>query len=183
MSGHSKWANIKRKKELVDAKKSKIFSKILKDITVAARDGGDAVDTNPTLRTLMDKAKASNVPAKNIQRAIDKGAGKLEGQSITEVQYEAYGPGGVGFIIKCLTDNKNRTVAEVRLALSKNGGSLGESGSASYMFDDAFEPTFKTDLDEQDTEKFIDLLDALEELEDVINVYHNANVELEELEE
>lgn len=180
MAGHSKWSNIKRRKEAVDSKKSKVFSKIIRDLTVAAREGGDSLDTNPTLRTIVDKAKAANLPAKNIQRAIDKGAGNLEGQNAMEITYEGYGPAGVGFIVKCLTDNKNRTVTEVRQAFNKNGGSMGESGSAAYMFEDNYEPTFKIDLNENDTKTFDNILSALEDLEDVLNVYHNANNEIEE---
>jgi YebC/PmpR family DNA-binding regulatory protein len=134
MSGHSKWATIKRKKGAIDAKRGAVFTKIIKEITVAARDGED-INANPRLRTAVNKAKAANMPNDNIERAIKKGAGTLDGVSYEEVRYEGYGPGGVAIMVDCLTDNKNRTTPEIRTIFSKNGGNLGESGSVSYMFD------------------------------------------------
>jgi YebC/PmpR family DNA-binding regulatory protein len=134
MSGHSKWATIKHKKGAADAKRGKIFTKIIKEITVAARMGGGDEDANPRLRTVVLKAKAANMPKDNIERAIKKGTGDLDGVEYVELSYEAYAPGGVGLIIEALTDNKNRTAADVRTILSKSGGELAASGAVSYMF-------------------------------------------------
>lgn len=134
MSGHSKWASIKHKKGALDAKRGKIFTKIIKEITVAARMGGGDAEANPRLRTAVLKAKAENMPKDNIDRAIKKGTGELEGVSYTEITYEAYGPGGVAILIDTLTDNKNRTAADVRNMLTKGNGNLGESGCVSYLF-------------------------------------------------
>jgi len=135
MSGHSKWANIKFRKERQDAKKGKIFTKLIKEITIAARAGGGDEDTNPRLRTAIQNAKAANMPTKNIENAIMKGTGELPGVVYEEVAYEGYGPGGVAIYIECTTDNKNRTVSEVRHLLSRYGGNLGESGCVAWMFD------------------------------------------------
>ncbi len=134
MSGHSKWATIKRKKGAADAKRGQAFTKLIKAITVAARSGGGDPDGNPRLRKAIDDAKTQSMPLDNIQRAIKKGTGELEGVHYEEVTYEAYGPAGVAIIIEVLTDNKNRTVAEVRNILSKQGGNMGESGSVGWMF-------------------------------------------------
>lgn len=134
MSGHSKWATIKRKKAAVDAKRGKIFTRLIKEITIAARDGGDP-NGNPRLRLAVDNAKAANMPADNIERAIKKATGELEGVQYHELLYEAYGPGGIAILIEVATDNKNRTIAEVRHVFSKHGGNLGESGSVAWMFD------------------------------------------------
>jgi YebC/PmpR family DNA-binding regulatory protein len=134
VSGHSKWATIKRKKAVIDAKRSKVWTKIIKEITVAARLGGGDIAANPRLRTAVDKAKGANMPNDTIDRAIKKGAGELEGVSYDEVLYEAYGPAGVAVMIECMTDNRTRTVAEVRNVLEKYGGNLGASGSVSYLF-------------------------------------------------
>ena len=134
MSGHSKWASIKHKKGAVDAKRGKIFTKIIKEITVASRLGGGDEEANPRLRTAVLKARAANMPKDNITRAIKKGTGDLEGAEYIELTYEAYGPHGVAIIIEALTDNKNRTAADVRSILTKGGGSLGESGCVSYLF-------------------------------------------------
>ncbi len=134
MSGHSKWASIKHKKGAADAKRGKIFTKIIKEITIAAREGGGDEETNPTLRTAVLKAKSANMPKDNIERAIKKGTGDLEGTSYQEMTYEAYGPGGVAILINILTDNKNRTAAEIRNLLSKGNGNLGETGCVSYLF-------------------------------------------------
>ncbi|MGW8272356.1 MAG: YebC/PmpR family DNA-binding transcriptional regulator [Thermodesulfovibrionales bacterium] len=135
MAGHSKWAQIKHKKAHVDAKRGKMFSKIVKEIAVAARLGGGDPEGNPRLRTVIDKAKEVNMPHDNIKRAIQKGTGELPGASYEDVTYEGYGPGGVAVMIEVLTDNKNRTVSEVRHVMSKSGGSLGEAGCVSWLFE------------------------------------------------
>jgi YebC/PmpR family DNA-binding regulatory protein len=134
MSGHSKWASIRHKKGAVDAKRGKIFSKLIKEITVAARLGGGDQTGNPRLRSAIQAAKAENMPKDNIERAIKKGTGELEGTSYEEVNYEAYGPGGVAIMIDCLTDNKNRTVADIKHIFDRHGGSLGEPGCVSWIF-------------------------------------------------
>jgi len=135
MSGHSKWSTIKRKKGANDAKRGAIFTKIIKEITVAAKNGGEDQTSNPSLRAAVLKAKANNMPNDNIERAIKKGAGTLEGVSYEEIRYEGYGPGGVAIMVNCLTDNKNRTTPLIRMIFSKNGGNLGETGSVNYLFD------------------------------------------------
>jgi len=135
MAGHSKWANIKHRKGAQDAKRGKIFTKLIKEITVAARIGGGDLETNPRLRLAVDKAKQSNMPKDNIDRAIKKGTGDLDGIIYEEGIFEGYGPGGVAVIVEFLTDNRTRTVAEVRHAFNKYGGSLGVSGSVAFMFD------------------------------------------------
>ncbi|MFA5468387.1 MAG: YebC/PmpR family DNA-binding transcriptional regulator [Sphaerochaetaceae bacterium] len=134
MSGHSKWATIKHKKGIADAKRGQIFSKLIKEITVAAKMGGSDPESNARLRTAILKARADNMPKDNIERAIKKGAGESEGAVYYELTYEGYAPGGVALIIDTLTDNKNRTAADVRSTLTKLGGSLGTTGSVSYMF-------------------------------------------------
>jgi YebC/PmpR family DNA-binding regulatory protein len=134
MSGHSKWASIKHKKGALDAKRGKIFTRIIKELTVAARGGGGDPDMNPRLRTIIADAKAANMPAENIKRAIRRGTGEEPGVSYEEVTYEAYGPGGAAVIIDTLTDNKNRTVGELRHMLEKHGGNLASSGAVSWMF-------------------------------------------------
>jgi YebC/PmpR family DNA-binding regulatory protein len=134
MSGHSKWATIKRKKGSLDAKRGALFTKIIREITVAAKNGGDDLNANPRLRTAIAKAKANNMPNDNVERAIKKGTGTLEGVIYEEIQYEGYGPGGVAIMVSCLTDNRNRTTAEVRAAFTKHGGNLGETGSVGYIF-------------------------------------------------
>lgn len=135
MSGHSKWSTIKRHKGAVDAKRSKIFTKLIREITVAAKMGGSGVDGNPRLRLAVDKAKAQSMPKDSIERAIKKGAGELEGVNYEEITYEGYGPAGVAVLVDCMTDNKVRTVAEVRNAFSKLGGNMGEGGSVAWMFE------------------------------------------------
>ncbi len=135
MSGHSKWHSIRHKKAAVDAKRGKIFTRLIKEISVAARLGGGDPDANPRLRTAVAAAKAANMPQANITRAIKKGTGDLPGQSFESVTYEGYGPGGVAVFVEALTDNKNRTVAEVRHLFSKHGGNLGEAGSVNWMFE------------------------------------------------
>jgi YebC/PmpR family DNA-binding regulatory protein len=135
MSGHSKWSTIKRKKGAADAKRGKIFTKIIKEIIIAARSGGGDINSNPRLRTAILAAKAENMPRDNIDRAIKKGTGELEGVNYEEFTYEGYGPGGVAMLLEVLTDNKNRTVAEVRHIFSKQNGNLGEAGCVSWVFE------------------------------------------------
>jgi YebC/PmpR family DNA-binding regulatory protein len=134
MSGHSKWATIKHKKGALDAKRGKIFTRLIKEITIAARQGGGDPDGNPRLRSAVAAAKAENMPADNIKRAIQRGTGELEGTTYEEISFEGYGPGGVAIIVDCLTDNRNRAVSEIRHAFTKNGGNLGEPNSVRFMF-------------------------------------------------
>ena len=135
MSGHSKWSTIKRKKGALDAKRGKIFTKLIRELQTAARIGGEDPDSNPRLRLVIDKAKAANMPKDNIQRAIQKGVGGGDGESYDEAVYEGYGPGGTAILIETLSDNKNRTVGDVRHVLSKHGGNLGASGCVAYLFE------------------------------------------------
>ena len=135
MSGHSKWHSIKHKKAAADSKRGRIFTRLIKEMTVAARNGGGDVDSNPRLRLAVSTAKAANMPADNIKRAIMRGTGELPGITYEDVNYEGYGPGGVAIYVHVLTDNRNRTVAEIRHILSKNGGNLGETGCVGWMFD------------------------------------------------
>lgn len=243
MAGHSKWANIKHRKGAQDAKRGKVFTKIIKEITVSARLGGGDPDTNPRLRTALDKAKQANMPKDNIDRAIKKGTGDLDGVNYEEGAFEGYGPGGVALIVEFLTDNRTRTVADVRHIFSKYGGNLGVSGSVSFLFerkglvsfniDNEFEQLFEAALeagaedvkDEGDTyevvtdpadfievrdtisaaglqyetaevamiaatqielegkqaETMLKLMDALEDNDDVQNVYANFDISEEEL--
>ena len=134
MSGHSKWATIKHKKGATDAKRGRIFTRLIKEITIAAKSGGGDPDGNPRLRTAIAAAKAENMPADNIKRAVQRGTGELEGVSYDEITYEGYGPGGVAIIVDVLTDNKNRAVSEIRHAFSKNGGNMGTTGAVAWMF-------------------------------------------------
>jgi len=136
MSGHSKWSSIKHKKAAVDAKRGKVFSRISKELSVAARLGGGDPDMNPRLRVSMEKAKEANMPAENVKRAIQKGTGELPGATYEESTYEGYGPGGVAILLEIMTDNKNRTVGEIRHLLTKQGGNLGEAGCVAWMFDE-----------------------------------------------
>jgi len=134
MAGHSRWANVKHRKERADAKRGKIFTRLIKEISVAARLGGGDPAGNPRLRLAIDKAKEQNLPGDNIQRAIQRGSGDAEGVAYDEIRYEGYGPGGAAVMLDCLTDNRTRTVAEVRHAFTKNGGNLGSDGSVAYLF-------------------------------------------------
>ena len=134
MAGHSKWANIKHRKAAADAKKGKVFTRLIKEITVAAKLGGADPDSNPRLRLAMDKAREANMAKDSVQNAVKRGAGQLEGVTYEEARYEGYGPGGAAVLVDCLTDNRTRTVAEVRHAFTKNGGNLGSDGSVSYLF-------------------------------------------------
>ena len=134
MAGHSKWANIKHKKERADAKRGKIFTRVIRELTVAAKLGGPDPETNPRLRLAMDKASDANMPKDTVRRAIQRGAGELDGASYEEIRYEGYGAGGAAVIVDCLTDNRTRTVAEVRHAFSKHNGNLGTDGSVAFQF-------------------------------------------------
>ena len=236
MSGHSKWATTKHKKAAIDAKRAKAFAKFIKAIEVAARMGGADIAGNPALDLAVSKAKKNSVPNDNIDRAIKRGAG-LTGETIdyTEIMYEARGPQGTALYIECLTDNRNRAASEVRLAVTRNGGTMADQGSVAFLFerkgvaevtktgglteddvlmevldegdiftvvsaatdlpeirkaldeagleynndDPVFRPTMQVDLDAEGAKKFMKLADAIEELDDVQNVYSNANVSAE----
>lgn len=150
MSGHSKWATIRRKKGALDAKRGKIFTTLIKEIQIAARNGGGDEESNPRLRTAIAAAKAANMPSENIKRAIQRGTGELPGVTYEEITYEGYGPGGVAILVECMTDNKQRTVAEVRHLFSKYNGSLGENGAVSWMFDTKGVLTFDSSIMDED---------------------------------
>jgi YebC/PmpR family DNA-binding regulatory protein len=134
MAGHSKWANIRFRKGAQDARRGRLFTKLIREITIAARTGGDDANSNPRLRAAIDKAYANNMPKDNVERAIRRGMGDIEGASYEEVRYEGYGPGGIAVLVECTTDNRNRTVGEVRHAFTKHGGNLGTDGSVAYLF-------------------------------------------------
>lgn len=239
MAGHSKWANIQHRKGAQDKKRGKLFTKLIREITVATRVGGPDLSSNPRLRLAIDKGKAQSLPKDRIEKAVKKGSGDVDGEDYFEVTYEGYGPGGVAVMVKCLTDNRNRTVSEIRHGFSKHGGNLGADGSVGYMFkmvglisypvgidedtvmeaaldagaedvvtnedasidvltdpasfstvNDALqaaglesemaEITMRADLSSSlevaDAEKMIKLLDTLEDLDDVQNVYSNADI-------
>ncbi len=188
MSGHSKWSTIKRKKGAEDAKRGKIFTRLARDITLAARNGGDPT-TNPTLRMAVDKAKGANMPKDNIERAIKKGTGELEGGEVDEITYEAYAPHGIPVLIQCITDNRNRTLADVRRVLNKLGGNLAEAGAVSWMFEQKGYITIENSNHDPD-ELFLLAVDAgAEDVEigdEIIEVYtasadlHTVTVALEE---
>lgn len=242
MAGHSKWANIRHRKGAQDAKRGKLFTKLIREITVAAKSGGGDINTNPRLRAAVDKALSNNMTRDTIDRAIKRGIGSTDADNMEEVRYEGYGPNGVAVLVDCLTDNRNRTVAEVRHAFSKSGGNLGTDGSVAYLFnqngvisfsagcdeekimDAALEAgaedvitnddgsvdvitetqqflavkdaivaaglkpdnaevtmiaSIQVDLDQDHAEKMLKLLDVLEDLDDVQNVYSNANIDEE----
>lgn len=178
MSGHSKWANIKRKKGVNDAKRGKEFSKLARLITVAAKEGGGDVGTNPRLRLVVDKAKSAKMPKENILRAIDRGTGKgSDSENLVEVIFEGYGPNGEAFLAKGITDNINRTVSEIRLLFNKSDGNLGGEGSTAYIFgDDPESPTFKIYPSEEEIHKLLSLYGALEEHDDVMSVFVNFDL-------
>ena len=238
MAGHSKWHNIQHRKGAQDAKRGKVFTKLIKEIVVAAKMGGGVIENNPSLRAVIDKALAANMKRDTIDNAVNRGAGDLDGDNYEEVRYEGYGLGGTAIMVDCLTDNRNRTVSDVRHAFSKHGGNLGTDGSVSYMFskqgfisfasgdedaimevaiesgaddiitnddgsidvitapDDFFsvkdalvannlnpehsqitmEPANRIELNLEDAEKFMKLIDKLEDLEDTQEVYHNADI-------
>ena len=148
MAGHSKWANIQHRKGAQDKKRGKLFTKLIREITVAAKMGGAEQDANPRLRMAIDKAKGQSMPKDNIERAIKRGAGDLDGAEYVELRYEGYGPGGAAVMVDCLTDNKNRTVAEIRHAFTKFGGNLGADGSVSYLFNKVGQLMYGSDGDE-----------------------------------
>lgn len=149
MAGHSKWANIQHRKGAQDKKRGKLFTKLIREITVAARAGGGDADANPRLRLAIDKAKGQSMPKDNIERAIKRGSGELDGSDYEEILYEGYGPGGVAVMVDCLTDNRNRTVADVRHAFTKFGGNLGADGSVAYLFNKVGLVSYSTDVDEE----------------------------------
>ena len=148
MAGHSKWANIQHRKGRQDAKRGKLFSKLIREITVSARLGGPDPDGNPRLRAAIDNALAGNMPKDTIERAVKRGAGGADGESLEEVRYEGYGPGGVAVMVDCMTDNRNRTVAEVRHAFTKCGGNLGTDGSVAYLFSKVGQLSYPAGTDE-----------------------------------
>jgi len=245
MAGHSKWANIKHKKAANDKKRGKIWSKLIREVTVAAREGGGDPNANPRLRLAMDKAFGANMPKDTVDRAVQRGAGGAEGENYDEIRYEGYGPGGTAVMVDCMTDNRNRTAAEVRHAFTKAGGNLGTDGSVSYLFEKqgviSFEPgadeeavmdaaleagaddvvsnddgsvdvvtspeaftevkdalteaglnteqaevsynaSTQAELDQETAEKLLRMVDALEDLDDVQEVYTNADIDPEILE-
>lgn len=198
MSGHSKWASIKHKKGAADAKRGQIFTKIIKEITVAAKMGGGDEEGNPRLRAIILKAKAANMPKDNIDKAIKKGTGELEGVEYVELMYEGYGPGGVALLIETLTDNKNRTAADVRSILTKGGGNLGATGSVSHLFkrkgviafdaakyneDDIFSVALEAGADDVSTEDgTIEVITAPEDFMAVLDALNKAGFEQTEAE-
>lgn len=155
MSGHSKWSSIKHKKKLMDARKGKIFTKLIREITVAARLGGGDPDKNPRLRAAIAAAKAENMPKENIERSIKRGTGELEGVSYEEASYEGYGPGGVAVLVDCLTDNRNRTVAELKHIFERYGGNMGEPGCVSWVFEK--KGIITIDIDKIDEDKLLEI--------------------------
>jgi YebC/PmpR family DNA-binding regulatory protein len=174
MSGHSKWSTIKRKKTAEDAKRGKIFTRIAREITIAAREGGGDPATNASLRLAVDKARAANMPKDNIERAIKRGTGELEGGQLEEVCYEGYAPHGVALLVKCLTDNRNRTLSEVRRVFNRSGGSLAEAGAVAWMFDTkGYIAVARDDMDPD--EIFLMAVDAgaddVEISEDFVEIY------------
>jgi YebC/PmpR family DNA-binding regulatory protein len=193
MSGHSKWHSIKHKKGALDAKRGRMFTKLIKEITIAARIGGGDPEGNPRLRKAVLDAKGVNMPADNIKRAIQKGTGELEGGQLEEIMYEGYAPGGVAMLVEVVTDNRNRTVSEIRHVFSKNGGNMGESGSVSWMFhkkgyigiekskaDEETLMTLAIDAgadDFQSDESMYEIYTSLEAFEDVLNKIKAKNIE------
>ncbi len=173
MAGHSKWANIKHHKAKQDAKRGKIYTKLIREITVSAKIGGGEVGSNPRLRTAVDKALGANMSRDVIDRAIKRGAGGMEGQDVEEIRYEGYGPGGVAMMVDCMTNNRNRTVAEVRHAFTKCGGNLGTDGSVAYLFSQSGQITFAPGANE---EKVMDL--ALEAGADDVVVNDDKSIDV-----
>jgi YebC/PmpR family DNA-binding regulatory protein len=166
MSGHSKWSSIKHKKGAADAKRGKIFTKIIKEICVAAKAGGGVIEDNPRLRTVVAEAKAQNMPKNNIERAIKKGTGELEGESYEEITYEGYGPSGVAVMVECLTENRNRAIADVRYIFGKAGGNVGTDGCVSWMFDKKGLITISKDVTDEETLMEIALEAGAEDIKD-----------------
>lgn len=180
MAGHSKWNNIKQRKGAQDAKRGKIFQKLSREIYMAAKSGGPDPASNPSLRLVLDKAKAANMPNDNVQRAIKKATSAGEGDNYDEVVYEGYGPAGVAILVHALTDNKNRTATNVRVAINKNGGSLGETGSVAYMFDrKGYIAIVREGLDVDEDTMLMSVLEAggeeLEASEEVFEIYTDAS--------
>tara|TARA_Y100000588_G_scaffold85126_1_gene90232 strand:- start:674 stop:1429 length:756 start_codon:yes stop_codon:yes gene_type:complete len=171
MSGHSKWSSIKHKKGALDAKRGKIFTKLIKEITVAARIGGGDPDGNPRLRTAILTAKGQNMPGDNITRAIKKGTGELEGIQYEEVNYEGYGPGGAAIFLEAMTDNKNRTVSEIRAALGKAGGNLGENGCVAWMFEQKGLITVKKESKDEDELMELAIDAGADDMQTADNIY------------
>jgi YebC/PmpR family DNA-binding regulatory protein len=174
MGGHSHWSQIKRQKGGNDAKRGNLFTKLSREVTVSAREGGGDPSMNPRLRLAIEKARYENMPADTIKRAIERGAGGGEAAALQEIMFEGYGPGGVAILIQALTDNRNRTVSELRTTLTRGGGSLGESGMTVTSAELAMLPKNTTPLDEKVASQALKLLDQIEELDDVQKVYSNA---------
>src|SRR6266446_5102160 len=193
MAGHSKWKQIKRKKAVTDQRRGALFTKLIREITIAAKQGGGDPAGNARLRTAIDAAKAENMPLDNIERAVKKGTGELEGVTYEEVTYEAYGPGGAALLIEATTDNANRTVAEIRNAFQRHGGNLGATNSVAWMFDRkaqrigvqtaeiAYLPKSTVKVDGKDAKHLLALIDALEEMDDVAKVSSNFDIDAEAL--
>jgi YebC/PmpR family DNA-binding regulatory protein len=195
MAGHSKWANIQHRKGAQDKKRGKLFTKLIREITVAAKMGGGDLDANPRLRMAVDKAKGQSMPKDNIERAIKRGAGETDGDDFFEIRYEGYGPGGTAVMVDCLTDNRNRTVADVRHAFSKYGGNLGADGSVNYLFNKVGQLLFPPGTDEDtlmeaaieagaedvvvDEDGSIEVLTAPEDFEQVRDAMDATGVEAE----
>lgn len=195
MSGHSKWATIKRKKGALDAKRGKLFTKLIKELTIAARQGGGDPNGNPRLRLAIENAKSANMPSDNIERAIKKATGELEGVVYVEAIYEGYGPGGIAIIVEAATDNKNRTVAEIRHIFSKNGGSMAESGAVAWMFerkgiitapkqskseDEIMELVLEAGADDMNVEEeFYEIQTSIESFENVRSAITEKNITIE----
>ena len=198
MAGHSKWANIKHRKGRQDAKRGKIFSVLIRELTVAAKLGGGVADDNPRLRTAIDKALAANMTKDTIERAAQRGAGGLEGENLEEVRFEGYGPGGIAIIVESMTDNNNRTVAEVRHAFTKTGGNLGTNGSVSYLFEKKGIITVSSDHDadqimevsieagaediEINEDKTVTVSSSPEEFEEIKSALINNEIEIDDSE-
>ena len=177
MSGHSHWSTIKRKKEAEDIKRGKIFSKLARAISVAARHGGGDPNSNPSLRIAIEKARSYNMPKDNIESAIKRGAGGGGGEELVEATYEGYGPDGVAFMVRVLTDNKNRTLSEIRRIFETHGGRVADAGSAAYIFTDPENPTFIIPVaDLEKAKKVLGLANALDEHDDVQEVYSNFDI-------
>lgn len=195
MSGHSKWATIKRKKAATDSARGKVFTRIIKEITMAARQGGGDPVGNPRLRLAISSAKAANMPQENITRGIKKGTGELEGVNYEEIMYEGYAPGGIAMLIESVTDNRNRTVAELRHTINKTNGNMGESGSVSWMFerkgiitipsqgvkeDDLMEIILEAGADDlKNEEEFFEVVTSLENFEKVRKTLESKNINME----
>jgi YebC/PmpR family DNA-binding regulatory protein len=182
MSGHSKWSTIKHKKGAADAKRGRLFTKLIREISMAAKQGGGAPESNPRLRKAIDDAKAVNMPAENIKRAVQRGTGELPGVSYEEVTFEGYGPGGTAVLIEALTDNKNRTLPEIRTIFSKHGGNLGESGSVRFLFQKRGYITIEKDKASEDTVMEA-AIDAGADDVQTTDQYHEIQTSPESLEE